>query len=103
MISREDIPLGLGMTKRINSVTSAKAVIKIEAISFAKYKKGCLAIGYVLNVSNDKAIVSLPGGVTGVVQYNEISDVINRMVIERDQYSDKKMKNKVIMTMIFIT
>ena len=83
------------MIKKINTSANTKAAMKIEAISFSKYKKGCLSIGFVLSISNDKLIVSLPGGLTGVVQFNEVSDVVHRMIMERDQYSDKKMKQKV--------
>ena len=33
-------------------------------------------LGFVLQISESKLIISLPGGVTGIVQYKEISDTV---------------------------
>ena len=33
-------------------------------------------LGFVLQISESKLIISLPGGVAGIVQYKEISDTV---------------------------
>lgn len=62
--------VGLGMIKTLSSKE-----LKLEPVSFAKYQLGAQALGFVLQLSGNKAIVSLPGGCVGTVQLEEISDV----------------------------
>lgn len=50
-------------------------VVKIETLTFNKYPVGAMALGVVLQVHDNNVIVSLPGGVTGVVYHSEVSDV----------------------------
>ena len=50
-------------------------VVKIETLTFNKYPVGAMALGVVLQVHENNVIVSLPGGVTGVVYHSEVSDV----------------------------
>lgn len=64
--------VGLGMAK---SIANDK-VVKIENLNFTKYVTGVVAYGYVLQVNDASAVVSLPGGVTGTVALHEVSDVI---------------------------
>lgn len=52
---------------------------KIEAVTFNKLNSGCLVLGYVLQVSSDRLIVSLPGSSTGMVAHHEVSDVLYKM------------------------
>jgi hypothetical protein len=67
---------GLGQT---NTSGGDHSVTKIEQLTFSKYQAGCLALGFVLNVTSSHAIISLPGGTTGTVAYGEISDYCNRL------------------------
>lgn len=64
--------VGLGMAK---TIANDKAV-KIDNLNFTKYVTGVVAYGYVLQVNDTSAVVSLPGGVTGTVALHEVSDVI---------------------------
>lgn len=48
--------------------------LRIETVSAASYVSGCLAFGYVLQVLPHHVLVSLPGGITGIVPETEVSD-----------------------------
>ncbi len=63
--------IGLGMTKVIGN----QQVFKIERISFQKYLIGTMAFGYIIQVTNERIILSLPGGITAIVPYNETTDI----------------------------
>lgn len=80
--------IGLGMTQ---SVASNKK-IKIEPMSIDKFTSGSLVLGYVLAITESKVIVSLPGGFTGAVAYQEISDVVYRQVLDNANNKSKVMK-----------
>lgn len=77
--------IGLGMTK--TSESSNK--LKIDAVTFSKLNSGCLVLGYVLQVSSDRVIVSLPGSSTGMVAYHEVSDVLHKMKMTNTSGQDK--------------
>lgn len=62
---------GLGMAKTLSDGKS----IQIENLNIKKYAIGSLVFGYVLQIKDDHIIVSLPGGITGIVTYAEMSDV----------------------------
>ena len=47
---------------------------------FSKYIEGCQALGYVLQVRDSYILVSLPGGVTGTVSADEISDYFYQII-----------------------
>lgn len=49
-------------------------------MSFGKLSSGCIVLGYVLQVEEKHLLVSLPGGFTGIVPYQEVSDVIHDSV-----------------------
>ena len=51
--------------------------LRIETISAASYVPGCLVFGYVLQVLPHHILVSLPGGVTGIVPDTEILDRVD--------------------------
>ena len=67
--------MGLGMTR---SSGTSKAV-KIDNMSFAKYKTGTLALGFVLQIYENNIVISLPGGVAGTVTKSEISDALHKL------------------------
>ena len=67
--------MGLGMTR---SSGTSKAV-KIDNMSFAKYKTGTLALGFVLQIYDNNIVISLPGGVAGTVTKSEISDSLHKL------------------------
>lgn len=46
----------------------------VERIKKATYVEGALAMGYILQINESNATVSLPGGLTGTVEYANISD-----------------------------
>jgi rRNA biogenesis protein RRP5 len=47
----------------------------VERIKKATYVEGALAMGYILQIHESNATVSLPGGLTGTVEYANISDL----------------------------
>ena len=53
---------------------------KVDLMSFGKLSTGCIVLGYVLQVEDKHLLVSLPGGFTGIVPYQEVSDVIHDSV-----------------------
>ena len=59
--------------------TEAKQVIidqtnSIDRLHRSSYIENTISLGYVLQVNEDSALISLPGGLTGTVEYSEISD-----------------------------
>lgn len=71
-----DAKVGLGHTR----LSANNKTLKIEPITFAKYTPNTLALGFVLQINDDRAIISLPGGVVGTVELAEVSDVAFRHV-----------------------
>ena len=68
--------IGLGM---LRTIANSK-VAKIDNVTFAKYTTGVVTYGYILQLNESSAVVSLPGGVTGSVSLNEVSDVWHSLV-----------------------
>lgn len=68
--------LGLGMLK----TNANQKAVKIDNLTFAKYSPGVVAFGYVLQLNDNNAVISLPGGVTGTVALNEVSDVCSNLL-----------------------
>ena len=62
--------VGLGMVK-----TSSSKAMKIDRVAPTRCQIGTQALGYVLQLSGQRAIISLPGGCVGTVQLSEVSDV----------------------------
>lgn len=90
--------VGLGMTKAFGKNNEE---IRIDPITFNKYAVGSLTLGCILQLSDSYAVVSLPGGQTGTIQLQEVSDVAYRLVTQAGQDqrtslpSGKKKKAKV--------
>lgn len=83
--------VGLGMTIPSEDNKS----VKIEPITFAKYAPGALVMGYVLQVTEARLLVSLPGGLTGIVPYQEVSDTLYRLEAASEQQQQQgKSKGK---------
>ena len=61
-------------------------------MSFSKYTPGALALGFVLQVSDSHVIISLPGGLTGTVELQEISDIAHRIVTTAAQQQSTQIK-----------
>jgi ribosomal protein S1 len=68
--------IGLGMLRTIAN----NKVARIDSVTFGRFTPGVVAYGYVLQLSDLSAVVSLPGGVTGTVALSEISDVCHSLV-----------------------
>ena len=84
--------VGLGMVKTMSS-----KAMKIERMAPGKYQVGTLAMGFVLQTTENKAIVSLPGGCVGTVELAEVSDVAANELAksgDKDTSSAAKKKNK---------
>lgn len=64
--------VGLGMA---HTASTNNKITRIDLMNFSKYTSGSLAFGYVLQILKSSLIISLPGGVTGTVNFHEISDV----------------------------
>lgn len=71
--------IGLGMTKKLDD----NKTLKIDPVTFNKLNTGTLVIGYVLQVTSDRVVVSLPGSSTGMVAHHEISDVLYKLKMNR--------------------
>lgn len=83
--------VGLGMVKTMSS-----KAMKIERMAPGKYQVGTLAMGFVLQTTENKAIVSLPGGCVGTVELAEVSDVAANVLAKNGgkDYSSVAKKNK---------
>lgn len=85
--------IGLGMTMPL---TNSKS-LKIVNVSFSKYAVGSLALGYVLKLNDDAAVISLPGGVTGAVMLDEISDYCHRVSSVLNEVVDMHLLNNFLL------
>jgi hypothetical protein len=63
--------VGLGMAKPIGS----HKALKIDSLNYSKYFHGVMALGFILQVTEESLIVSLPGGMTATVPFSEVSDI----------------------------
>ena len=45
--------------------------------------------GFVLQISESKLVISLPGGLTGIVQYKDISDTVHSLLKEFGDDTEK--------------
>ena len=68
--------IGAGMTKQL----TGSATLKVESMVFNKYQPGCQALGFVLQIMSDRAVISLPGGTVGTVKISEVSDASSRLM-----------------------
>lgn len=71
--------VGLGMVKTLSSKE-----MKIERVAPTRYQVGTLAVGFVLQLTGSKAIISLPGGCVGAVELAEVSDVAANIIAKYD-------------------
>jgi hypothetical protein len=62
--------LGLGMALQ----SKTQKATKIEPLASNRMNPGCLALGIVLSIARNHALVSLPGGHVGKLTINELSD-----------------------------
>ena len=69
-----DSNVGLGMVRSEDG-----KLTRIDMIKHSVYVPGAQALGYVLQITSHQVIVSLPGGLTGVVHAREISDHMHRL------------------------
>lgn len=51
--------------------------------------------GFVLQITDSKLVISLPGGFTGIVQYKEISDTVYSLLKEVGDDTDKVITNSI--------
>jgi len=79
------VAVGLGMTKQVED----SKTLKIDPVTFNKLNTGTLVIGYVLQVTSDRVVVSLPGSSIGMVAHHEISDVLYKMKMNRSSNRDQ--------------
>jgi rRNA biogenesis protein RRP5 len=83
--------VGLGM---VSKTSMTDKIVKIDGLNFTKYLPGTMALGYVLQIKNDQLVISLPGGVTGIVPNYEVSDVMHRLVLDGGDGSSGKKRKK---------
>jgi rRNA biogenesis protein RRP5 len=67
--------LGMGMV--LNAETPSTT--KIEKMSMKKFTTGSLAMGYILQVYSNHLVISLPGGFTGMVDIDDVSDYFHQV------------------------
>ena len=72
--SKVSTPIKANVDGSVKKKTSG--AMFIEPLTFEKLNTGALLLGYVLTIDSSSAMISLPGGVTGIVEYQELSDVI---------------------------
>ena len=65
------------------AINTTQKKVKIDGLVSSKFTLGCAVLGIVLNIHDDQVVVSLPGGILGSIQYEEISDVIHKMVQDK--------------------
>eukprot|EP01035_Chromulina_nebulosa_P016871 gene16871-22359_t len=70
--------VGLGMVKS-SGINNDYA--RVDHLSKSKYVVGTQAIGYILTVTKKFIVLSLPGGVTGIVLPQEISDYYHQLYL----------------------
>ena len=58
---------------------AGKDVKQVDPLSFNKFSVGTLVMGYILQFSTHFAVVSLPGGLTGIVPLEEVSDTMHQL------------------------
>lgn len=51
----------------------------VDTLIFHKYTVGAMSLGYILQIADTFLLVSLPGGVVGILPLNEVSDTVYRM------------------------
>lgn len=79
--SKKPLAIGLG---QVIELGGDRKVTKIEQLTFNKFTQGCLVLGYVLSITPEHALISLPGGTTGRVAYSEISDHCYRIASDAE-------------------
>ena len=70
---------GYSMLSSRFGTTEAKHVVieqtnVVDRLRKSSFVENTISLGYVLQVNEDSALISLPGGLTGMVEYAEISD-----------------------------
>ena len=60
---------------------------KIDTLINSKFTPGTLALGCILQILEEGVLVSLPGGITGIVIFEEISDQLYKQHNERANLS----------------
>lgn len=68
--------VGLGMAKNVPN----SKIVRIENLTYSKYTAGVVCYGYILQLNDSSAVVSLPGGVTGTIAHSEVSDVCHALM-----------------------
>ena len=67
------------LTTVLPTATPGKDATQVDPLSFTRYSVGSLAIGYVLHFATNFVVISLPGGVTGTVALEDISDTVHHL------------------------
>eukprot|EP01036_Dinobryon_divergens_P026442 gene26442-35097_t len=70
-------------------VTKSNNLSKIGQLKMSTFVEGSTALGFVLQITDSKLVISLPGGFTGIVQYKEISDTVYSLLKEVGDDTDK--------------
>ena len=78
------------MTK--TSITNK--IVHINALSYGQYQVGAIVLGYVLHIHHESVTLSLPGGLTGVVAIEEISDSLHKLLIQHKSQAAHSRKRK---------
>ena len=87
------------MTK--TSITNK--IVHINALSYGQYQPGAIVLGYVLHIHHESVTMSLPGGLTGIVPIEEISDTMHKLILQQRSLGDQSRKRKTVeVRMLFI-
>lgn len=78
--------VGLGMVKP----SASNSIARIEPLSFVKYTQGTLSLAMPLSITDTGITVSLPGGLSGHINANEVSDYFFK------HFAEKKYKVSVV-------
>ena len=60
----------------------------VDKLRKASYIENTVSLGYILQLDEDSALISLPGGLTGLVEYAEVSDYYYKL------FAKTKIKNR---------
>ena len=81
--------IGLGATRIVE-----RGATRIETLTASRYPVGAMALGYVLNVTKSVALISLPGGLTGTVEFSEVSDLCAKLFHKHERETSKSSHDK---------
>ena len=70
-------------------------IVSIDRLKQSSYFEGTIAMGYILQITEEKAVVSLPAGITGTISLSNISDVIHQATNTKYKKNERRYLPKI--------